>query len=346
MTTAVLDSVAVSGKHVESRPDAGLRERLEQLGLDYEVIRVNMRHVDTNRNEYQTRQHSIVDRDTVDRYKMSLSSESCLFPEMLFAGTPGTRKGRPPSFVPVCGRHRTVAHKEAGIASTIGLVVYIKTDTDKAKLVTLSRWDNFRNGAPETANAHYQGLAQECIATAGGVVNGFPPKGVIDEIAARNGIVGQYKVRLKMHIRAMLFQAECRSLRIPKIPDNAALCAAAYEFVDRDGFEQIAKAVCANQSHKGITGIVKECHQRRLSGSAAVAFIKDASDGFSECPVRMTLADNARLRCKAFINAIQRLDQDPSVTRHDAELLEKHIEEAFELAAQVTGRIKERNTDE
>jgi hypothetical protein len=346
MATAVLDSVSVSGKHIESRPDVGLRERLEQLGLDYDVVRVNMSSVDTDRNEYQTRQHSIVDRETVERYKMSLNSDSCVFPEMLFAATSGSRKTGAKSLTAVCGRHRIVAHKEAGITSTTALVVYVKTDLDKAKLVTLSRWDNFRNGAPETVNAHYQGLAQECIATAGGVLNGFPPKAVIDEIAARNGIGGQYKTRLKMHIRAMLFQAECRSLRIPRIPDNAALCAAAYEFVDREGFEDVAKAVCANQSHKGIAGVVKECSQRRLSGSAAVAFIRDASNGFSECPDRMTSADEVRLRCNAFTTSLKKLDQDPSVTKHDAELLEKHIVEAFERAVQVTSRIKERHTDE
>jgi hypothetical protein len=346
MTNAVLDCVAASKKHLESRPDLGLRDRLEQLGLDYEVIRVTMSSVDTNRNEYQTRQHAIVDRETVERYKMSLNSESCVFPEMLFAVTTGSRKTDAKSLVPVCGRHRVVAHKEAGVESTNGLVVYVKTDTDKAKLFTLSRWDNFRNGAPETVNAHYQGLADECIATAGGVLNGFPPRAVIDEIAARNGISGQYKTRLKMHIKAMLFQAECRSLRIPKIPDNAALCAAAYEFVDREGFEDVAKTVCANQSHKGIASVVKECNQRRLSGHAAVSFIKDASNGFSECPVRMTAADEVRLRCNAFANALKKLDQDRSVTRHDVELLERHIEEAFERAAQVTARIKERNTYE
>jgi hypothetical protein len=346
MATAVLDSVAASGKHIESRPDVGLRERLEQLGLDYDAVRVSISSVDTDRNEYQTRQHAIVDRETVERYKMSLSSDSCVFPEMLFAATSGSRKAGPKSLTPVCGRHRIVAHKEAGITSTTAIVVYVKTDLDKAKLVTLSRWDNFRNGAPETVNAHYQGLAQECIATAGGVLNGFPPKDVIDDIAARNGIGGAYKTRLKMHIKAMLFQAECRSLRIPRIPDNAALCAAAYEFVDRDGFEEIAKAVCANQSHKGIAGVVKECNQRRLSGDAAVAFIKDASNGFSECPVRMTAADEVRLRCNAFAASLKKLEQDPSVTRHDVELLEKHIEEAFDRAAQTTARIKERHIDE
>jgi hypothetical protein len=346
MATAVLHSVAVNEKHIESRPDVGLRERLEQLGLDYDVVRVNISSVDTDRNEYQTRQHSIVDRETVERYKMSLNSDSCVFPEMLFAATSGSRKTGAKSYVPVCGRHRVVAHKEAGITSTTAIVVYVKSDTDKAKLVTLSRWDNFRNGAPETVNAHYQGLAQECIATAGGVLNGLPPKDVIDEISARNGISGQYKTRLKMHIKAMLFQAECRSLRIPRVPDNAALCAAAYEFVDRPGFEDVAKSVCANQSHKGITAAVKECHQRKLSGEAAVAFIRDASNGFSECPVRMTAADEVRLRCNALAASLKKLDQDPAVTRHDVELLENHLQEAFDRAAQVTSRIKERHNYE
>lgn len=346
MATATIEATAVSGKHIESREDVGLREKLEQLGLDYDVARVNISSVDTDRNEYQTRQHSIVDRETVERYKMSLNSGECVFPEMLFAATSGSRKTGAKSLVPVAGRHRIVAHKEAGIASTMGLVVYVKNETDKAKLVTVSRWDNFRNGAPETVNAHYQGLAQECIALAGGVLNGFPPKSVIDEIAARNSIAGQYKTRLKMHIRAMLFQAECRSLRIPRVPDSTALCAAAYDFVDREGFEEIVKAVCANQSHKGIAGVVKECSQRRLSGRAAVDFIKDSSSGFSECPVRLTSADEVRLRCKALIDSLKKLDQDPSVTTHCVELLERHLEEAFERAAQVTSRIKERQANE
>lgn len=342
MTTTVLDSSADVVKHIESREDVGLREKLEQLGLDYDVVRVNMASVDTDRNEYQTRQHSIVDKETVERYEMALKSGTSVFPEMLFAATTGSRKTGAKSLVPVCGRHRIVAHKAAGIASTTGLVVYIKSDTHKAKLVTISRWDNFRNGAPESINAHYQGLAQECIATAGGVLSGMPPRYVIDEIAARNGLGGGYKTRLKMHIRAMLFQAECRSMRIAKIPDNTALCAASYEFVDRAGFEEIAKTVCANQAHKGITGIVKECHQRKLSGQQAVAFIRDASCGFSENPAGPTAADVARLRCKAFADAIGKLEQDPSVTTHAIELLENHIEEAFVRAVQITSRIKER----
>ena len=346
MTTAVLDLAEVTGKHIEARPDIGLRDKLEQLGLDYDVVRVSVGSVDTERNEYQTRQHSIVDRETVERYKMSLNSDSCVFPEMLFAATHGGKKIGAKSLVPVCGRHRIVAHKEAGIASTIGLVVYPKSDTDKAKLVTISRWDNWRNGAPETVNAHYQGLAQECIAIAGGVLNGFPPKECVDEIASRNGLCGQYKTRLKMHIKAILFQAECRSIRIPRVPDNATLCAAAYDFIGRDGFEEVARAVCANQSHKGIASIVKECSQRRLVGQSAVAFIKDSSNGFSECPRRMTAADEVRLRCIAFSDALKKLDQDPSVTKHCVELLEQHIEAAFERAVQVTARIKGRITNE
>jgi hypothetical protein len=346
MATATIEVCNANASNIDSREDVGLREKLEQLGLEYDVVRVNMLSVDTDRNEYQTRQHSIVDRETVERYKMSLNSGECVFPEMLFAATLGSRKTGAKSLVPVCGRHRIVAHKEAGIASTLGIVVYVKNETDKAKLVTVSRWDNFRNGAPETVNAHYQGLAQECIALAGGVMNGFPPKSVIDEIASRNSIAGQYKTRLKMHIRAMLFQAECRSLRIPRVPENAALCAAAYDFVDREGFEAIAKTVCANQSHKGIAGVVKECSQRRLSGKSAVDFIKDTSSGFSECPVRMTSADEVRLRLNALTDSLKKLDQDPSVTTHCVELLEKHLEEAFERAAQVTARIKERHTNE
>lgn len=345
MSTSVIESATASGKHIESREDVGLREKLEQLGLDYDVARVSMSTVDTDRNEYQTRQHSIVDKETVERYKMSLNSGQSVFPEMLFAATSGSRKTGAKSLVPVCGRHRIVAHKEAGVASTTGLVVYVKNDTDKAKLVTVSRWDNFRNGAPETVNAHYQGLAQECIAIAGGVINGFPPRSVIDEIATRNGIAGQYKTRLRSHIKAMLFQAECRSLKIPRVPDNAALCAAAYDFVDRDGFEEVAKTICANQSHKGITAVVKECSQRHLSGKSAVEFIRDASSGFSECPVRMTSADEVRLRCKALTDALKKLDQDPSVTSHCVKLLENHLQEAIDRFIQVTSRIKERHTN-
>lgn len=346
MATATIEPTAVGGKHIESREDVGLREKLEQLGLDYDVVRVSMSSVNTDRNEYQTRQHSIVDRETVERYKMSLNSGHCVFPEMLFAVSSGSRKTGAKSLVAVCGRHRSVAHKEAGIASTTGIVVFVKNETDKAKLVTLSRWDNFRNGAPETVNAHYQGLAQECIALSGGVLNGFPPKVVIDEIASRNSLAAQHKTRLKMHIRAMLFQAECRSLRIPRVPDNAALCAAAYDFVDREGFEEIAKVVCANQSHKGIAGVVKECSQRRLSGKAAVDFIKDASSGFSDCAVRMTAADQVRLRCKTLENALRKLDQDPSVSAHCVKILESHLQEAIDLFVEVATRIKERHTNE
>lgn len=346
METAVIGKTSDIAKNIYSREDVGLREKLEQLGLDYEIVRVSMSAVDVERNEYQTRQHSIVDRETVERYKMALEAGSATFPEMLFAAAAGGRKAGAKSLVPVCGRHRIVAHKDAGIESTTGIVVYVKTDTDKAKLTTVSRWDNFRNGVPETINAHYQGLAQECIATAGGVLNGMPPRLVVDEIATRNSLAGRHKTRLKMHIRAMLFQAECRAMRIAKIPDNTALCAAAYEFVDRDGFEDIAKTICANQAHKGLTGIVKECNQRRLSGQQAVAFIRDASSGFSEVQAGPTSVDAARLRCKAFSDAIGKLEQDPSVTKHAVELLEKYIVEAFERAAKITSRVKERFTNE
>lgn len=346
METAVFGSKNNVGMHVESREDVGLREKLEQMGIDYEVVKVSMDAVDADRNEYQTRQHSIVDRETIERYKMALEDGSSVFPEMLFAVSHGSRKTGAKSLVPVCGRHRIVAHKDAGICSTNGIVVHVKSDTDKAKLMTVSRWDNFRNGVPETINAHYQGLSQECIATAGGVLNGMPPKHVVDEISARNGLAGRHKTRLRVHIRAMLFQAECRALRIAKIPDNTALCAAAYEFVDRDGFSDIAKTICANQAHKGITGIVKECQQRRLCGQQAVAFIRDASSGFSEVQAGPTAADAARLRCKAFSDAVGKLEQDPSVTIHAVEQLERYIEEAFDRAAKITSRVKERITNE
>ena len=346
MNALIKTERASVAKDVYSREDVALREKLDELGLNYEVMRVNVSSVDTEKNEYQTRQHSIVDRESVERFKMSLASGSARFPEMLLAANTGSKKTGPKSLVAVCGRHRIVAHKESGVLTVDAIIVYVKSETDKEKLVTISRWDNFRNGTPETIAAHYQGLAQECISLGGGVIAGYPPRSVIDAVALRNNLNISHKSRLVTHIKAMLFQAECRSLRIHKVPDNIHLCSQAHDFIGREGFEDVAKAVCANHLHKGITGAVKDARSRKLFGSKAASFIKDSTSGFSEPVPGMTNVSVVRLRCRSLIDSIRKLESDPAVTAEDIAAIERLLEESFDQAVNVTSHIKERRIDE
>jgi hypothetical protein len=321
--------------------DVSLREMLDQLGVEYEVTTVSLASVDTEKNEYQTRQHSIVDGETVDRYVMSISA-GAIFPEMLFAVSPGTRKSAARPLTPVTGRHRSVSLVKAGVESTTALVAYPSTDTQKAKLITLSRWDNFRNGKPETVHAHYMGLAGECISTAGGYANGMPPRNVVNDIASRNGLTQSQKQQLKRYVSALMFQAECRTLGISRIPDNVNLCSQAAAFLDHDRFESIAKAICANQDHKGLTKIVHECSQRNLRGEKAVEFLLDSTAGFSQPVHRMKTSDRACLQCNTLAALIVRMETDLSVTCADVEKLERAMQKAIDSYVAVSTKIKER----
>lgn len=333
---------AKASAHVESRQDTPLRDKLDQLGIQYECVTVQMASIDIDSNEYQTRQHSIVDAETVDRYVMALQAGDSVFPEMLLAVTPGARKSAAKQLKCVGGRHRAVAHVRAGIASTTAIVAYPKTETDKSKLMTLSRWDNLRNGKPESLHAHYLGLAQECIAASGGYECGMPTRDVITDIASRNNLTASHKQRLKKYIRALMFQAECRALGIRAVPESIALCDEAASFLDNERFDAIAKTICANQHHKGIAGIVKECSQRKLRGEKAVEFLRDQSSGFTEPVERMKSSDQVRLRCKALSDYVVKLEGDASLTCADIEKLERSIEEAIDVCFAVTSRIKER----
>lgn len=334
------------GGRVETRKDDALREKLDSLGIEYEVVDVPLSSVDLDSNEFQTRQHSIVDSETVDRYVMAVQAGDSLFPEQLFAVAAGTRKTTQKPFKCVGGRHRSVAYSKSGVTSVIGLVAYPKTKTDEAKLLTVSRWDNQRNGKPETMHAYYLGLAQECIQSGGGYAAGMPTPGIVSDIASRNGLAASHKQRLKAHIRALMFQAECRALGISRVPDNIALCSEACAFLDNEKFDAIAKTICANQHHKGLTGIVKECAQRRLRGEKAVEFLRDQSSGFTEPVERMKSSDQVRLRCKALSDAVVKLEGDASLTCSDIEKLERSIEEAVDVALAVTARIKDRCCNE
>ena len=345
MSTATIPSEkrdAKAATHVESREDSPLRHKLEQLGIQYECVTVQMSSIDIDSNEYQTRQHSIVDTETVDRYVMALQAGDSVFPEMLLAVTPGARKSASKQLKCVGGRHRAVAHAKAGITSTTALVAYPKSDTDKAKLMTLSRWDNQRNGKPESLHAHYLGLAQECISTSGGYARGMPTREVITDIASRNNLTVSHKQRLKKYIRALMFQAECRALGISRVPESISLCDEAAAFLDNERFDAIAKTICANQHHKGLAGIVKECAQRKLRGEKAVEFLRDQSSGFTEPVERMKSSDQVRLRCKALSESVVKLEGDASLTCADIEKLERSIEEAMDVVFAVTTKIKER----
>jgi len=345
MTIGTLSSDAYRADacdHVDSRNDLELRAKLDQLGIDYECVTVQISSIDTDNNEYQTRQHSIVDADTVDRYVMGLQAGDSSFPEMLLTVTPGARKSVAKQLKCVGGRHRAVAHKKAGIASTNAIVAYPKSETDKSKLMTVSRWDNMRNGKPETLHAHYMGLAQECIAAGGGFSGGVPTRDVINDIASRNNLAVSHKQRLKKYIRALMFQAECRALGISRVPESIALCDEAASFLDNERFDAIAKTICANQHHKRLTGIVKECAQRKLRGEKAVEFIRDQSSGFTEPVERMKSSDQVRLRCKALSESVVKLEGDASLTCSDIEKLERSIAESLDICLAVTSKIKER----
>jgi hypothetical protein len=345
MATATINSESRAAKpaaHIDSREDLQLRDKLDQVGIQYECVTVLMSSVDIESNEYQTRQHSIVDVETVDRYVMAIQAGDSVFPEMLLAVTPGARKSAAKQLKCVGGRHRAVAHIKAGITSTTAIVAYPKTETDKAKLLTLSRWDNLRNGKPESLHAHYLGLAQECIAAAGGYSCGMPTRDVITDIASRNNLTASHKQRLKKYIRALMFQAECRALGISRVPESIALCDEAAAFLDNERFDAIAKTICANQHHKRLSGIIKECAQRKLRGEKAVEFLRDQSSGFTEPVERMKSSDQVRLRCKALSDSVVKLEGDASLTCADIEKLERSVEEAMDVCFAVTSRIKER----
>jgi hypothetical protein len=340
-TTMNVKKCSVADMRAVTSEDSALRDKLDSMGVEYEVREVSLSLIDLDSNEYQTRQHSIVDSETVERYVMGVQS-GAVFPEQLFAFPLGTKKSTPKPYKTVGGRHRAVAYDKAGIASVVALIAYPKSKADEAKLLTVSRWDNQRNGKPESVHAHYLGLAQECVQVGGGYAAGMPSRDVINDIASRNGLASSHKQRLKVYVRAIMFQAECRALGISRVPDNVALCSEACAFLDNERFDAIAKTICANQHHKGLTGIVKECAQRKLRGERAVEFLRDQSSGFTEPVERMKSSDQVRLRCKALSDAVVKLEGDASLNCSDIEKLERAIEEAVDVALAVTARIKER----
>jgi hypothetical protein len=269
------------------------------------------------------------------------------FPEILIAADRRYRTGGKPVYKVICGKHRILAMLELGITACNALVMWVSDDSDKSKARAASIADNVANGLPVSNEVMHEQIARECITESGGFANGYPDPRVTRAVCGRHNITKTDSI--KKHIDRLLFQHECRARKLvpPAVID---VCAAAYSFVDREGFGDIARAVCRNGESKGLSTVLRECRRRRQSGDAVVKAINDHAAGYAviKRPTSlMSSVDKTRLMCDALAKHLESsVSVDASITVRDCELIDDYITNICDLGATVVSVLRKKATGE
>jgi hypothetical protein len=331
---------------VKFRSDERLRRELDERQCEWEPVReVSIADVDTADNEHQTRLDvATADREVIDKYKERMQAGD-LFPEVLLAADRRHRKSGKPTYKIICGKHRLIAMIELGIKTFNALVMWIGEDSDKAKARDISIHDNVANGKPVSHEVMNEQVARECIAENQGFVNGMPDARIIRAICERHKINKTESV--KKHIERLLFQYECskRKLLPPAAIDT---CSAAYSFVDREGFSEIAKAVSKFGATKGLANVLRQCRRAKKSGDAVVRAMTDHVAGYTataRISSSMSAVDRIRLQCDRLIKHIENdLPNDPLVNAKACDMVDDYIANVCERGSTVVSVLRKKAT--
>jgi hypothetical protein len=344
VTTVARKSNGRTDNFVKCRSDERLRRELDERKCEWEPVReVRTEDVDITDNEYQTRLDvATADREVIDKYKERMQAGD-VFPEVLLAADRRYRKGGTPKFKIICGKHRLLAMIELGVTSFNALVMWIGGDPDKAKARDISIHDNVANGKPVSHEVMNEQVARECIAENLGFANGMPDPRITRAVCERHKIKKTDSV--KKHIERLLFQHECRARKLDP-PSAVEVCAAAYSFVDREGFGDIAKVVCKLGDTKGLTSVLRQCRKARKSGDAVVRAVTDHAAGYTSPPVvtsSMSSVDRIRLLCDRLIKHLEGdLANDDSVSSKDFDLVDDYIANVCERGSTVVSVLRKK----
>jgi hypothetical protein len=324
--------------------DERLRLDLESRKCDWEVLEeVDLSHIDISDNEYQTRLDcATMDRDLVNKYKDRLTAGD-KFPEILLAADAAQRGKSRITYQIVGGKNRMAAALALGYSATNAVVMYISNESDKAKARDISIQDNVANGKPVSTDVMYEQIAKECISESGGFSEGYPGRMVVSSVCLRHQV--PHADSIKKHIERLLFQHECRKLKL-KSPTIIDVCAAAYQFLESEGFDDIAKAVCQAGDAKGLASILRDCKRRRLKGVQVVKAIGDFSAGYKpykKAAAAMSSVARVRLACDALIKQLEGgIASDASVTLEDCNEIDGYISHVLEIGSSVVSLARKK----
>jgi hypothetical protein len=221
--------------------------------------------------------------------------------------------------------------------------MWIGQDSDKAKARDISIHDNVANGKPVSHEVMNEQVALECISENIGLANGMPDARITRAVCERHKIKKPDSV--KKHIERLLFQHECRVRKLHP-PAAVEVCAAAYSFVDREGFGEIAKAVCKFGDTKGLPAVLRQCRRGRKFGDAVVRAITDHAAGYtavSSVTVPMSGVARVRLMCNGLVKFLElALAEDRSVTLGDCDLLDDYIASVCERGSMVVSSLRKK----
>lgn len=304
--------------------DPVIREYLAEVGLSYvqasNVPRSSVKHSD---NTFQTRSRVHTEnRDLVDEYREHML-EGHVFPEVLLARIPGQKK-----LVIVCGKHRFSAATKAGWdVLSQALIVEPADEADMQRVRDVSWRDNHRHGLRTTREDVFRHLADEAIQSNGGAHRGYPPNSILQSLAKRNGSKGALQ-GIKKAVNHKLFAAKCIAKKL--VPPAAAnVCDVAYQFLEREGFEELLETVCRYHKSRNLFSVLKDCKARKLDGFATAKAIRDAASGYAATPRdRMRPIAKLRLAAGHLANLLKsEMANASAVSAEDLEEAERIVEE-------------------
>lgn len=280
----------------QSVADAGLRKDLERLGIEYDVVVIDLDSIDWNSNEYQTRT-DVFDVALSSDYAQAISGGASL-PEMLFEGKHT-----------VCGRHRGPGYVSAGVRFVWGLRVRENQPDIKRRLLSISENDNLRNGKRVTWADKYRRVAKQIIKDNGGLSEGYPGNQMIRNACEFEGVPRKSHGEVRRFVRVELFKEKCIAEGSPVPPDDISeVC---YSLESLHEGPEIVKRICENLGRPGVAIAAKNVLRRKLAGSAAIDFLDDTFKGKAsgepkKATVETNLAKLTQSFSKAFIARLKK----------------------------------------
>lgn len=301
-------------KKLGFKQDERLEAYLQEQGLAYAYVDVDLKKIDGSNTTYQTRKDAFGEsKDLVAEYCDAMIA-GATFPALLLVEFDDG------SYAINCGKHRFQGAKKAGF-KRFGPVLVVKLTGDDAaqslqceRLRVISRRDNNDNGWRISRAEVFDGIAGDIVNENGGPDAGIPPRRLVQQICRRHGIENEVPVGVNQRVSAILIQAKCRELNTTP-PAELNACHELLQLKQLDGFPEIVKE-CSKFDGKGLAKTLRHARLQRMNGADAVSHIRDVNSGYGmmKDTKQMTNVDRLRLNIRQTVNLLSAVKADSSLT--------------------------------
>ena len=264
MITASNDNLS----QFETCQDERVQWLMDELGLAWAVVRVNVADVDLRDNTFQTRMNAAKFEaghasDYADKMKAG-----AVFPMVVL------QQKSPGKYRVVCGRHRATAFAMSQNGRDSYMAYVVQGDLSADQLMALSARDNNENNGFRTSNGDTARMAANYLRS--GIP--LPPgvrkhkRAVIARVAAE---FGANESTVNGNYIALLTEKRMADVNVPYAGLPSRTLQVLYNWTDCAAWPNIAAEVAANAGLHTLTKVLEIARKEKVDGAALLSLIRE-----------------------------------------------------------------------